>query len=159
MASATTRATKAFSSSRDAEHVADGPAQRQPHDPWPAGDGFSQSNPQWLHQQLMANPEYRLKFADRVQATFFNGGVFTPEAVRARLQSRAAEIEMAIIAESARWGDAKSSTPLTKSHWQSELNRILNSIPQRTDIVSISFGHGVAKMAPRRSSPRSTPRR
>lgn len=127
--------------SHDAEHtLLMGQLNVDRNGPWPAGDGFSQSNPQWLHQQLMANPDYRLKFADRVQATFFNDGVFTPDAVRARLQSRAAEIELAIIAESARWGDAQSSSPLTKSHWQSELNRILNNyVPQRTDIVLDQF--------------------
>ncbi len=127
--------------SHDAEHtLLMGQLTVDRNGPWPAGDGFAQSNPQWLHQQLMANPDYRLKFADRVQATFFNGGVFTPEAVRARLQSRAAEIQMAIIGESARWGDAQTGTPLTKNNWQSQLNQILNNyVPQRTNIVLNQF--------------------
>jgi hypothetical protein len=127
--------------SHDAEHtLLMGQLGVDRNGPWSAGDGFAQSNPQWLHQQLMENPEYRLRFADEVQATFFNGGVFTPEKVRERLQKRADEIQLAIIAESARWGDSQTGTPLTKNDWQNELNRILNNyVPQRTNIVLNQF--------------------
>jgi len=133
--------------SHDAEHtLLTGQLNVNRNGPWPAGDGFAQSNPQWLHQQLMENDEYRLRFADEVQATFFNGGVFTPEKVREQLQKRADEIQFAIIAESARWGDAKSGTPLTKTDWQNQLNQILNSyVPKRTNIVLNQFRNTVLR--------------
>ena len=54
-----------------------------------AGDIFGTFNPQWLHQQLMANAEYRIHFADRVQKFFFNGGVLSTTAAQARYQARA----------------------------------------------------------------------
>ena len=47
--------------------------------PYPAGSQFEYFNPQWLHQQLMANAEYRVQFADAVQQAFFNGGPLTVE--------------------------------------------------------------------------------
>ena len=79
--------------------------------PWPAGDTFDRSNPQWIHQQLMANPEYRLRFADRIHRYFFNGGILTPEVAIDRFLARADEMGQAIIAESARWGDSKREPP------------------------------------------------
>ena len=81
--------------------------------PWPAGNTFEQSNPQWIHQRLMANDHYRLRFADRVQRHLFQDGALTPPAALERLQQRVDQIELAIIAESARWGDtcATSRTP------------------------------------------------
>ena len=68
----------------------------------------------------MANAEYRLQFADHIQESFFNGGVYTTENLQARWNAEAAKIESAIIAESARWGDAKTNngSPLLKSHWE-----------------------------------------
>ena len=93
-------------------------------------------NPQTLHEKLMAHPEYRMRFADLAYKAFFNGGVFTPEGVTALMMSRAKEIETAIIAESARWGDAKSYTPLVKAHWENVVNNILkNYFPYRTQYV------------------------
>jgi hypothetical protein len=100
-----------------------------------AGDTFEKSNPQWIHQQLMAHPEYRQKFADRVQQLFFNGGIYTPEAVAALYTQRANDVNLAIIAESARWGDAQRATPYTKTNWQNAVNTDLNWIATRTAIV------------------------
>jgi len=74
-------------------------------------------NPQWLHQQLMANDEYRIQFADKIQEAFFNDGPLSVEAQLARVNGNAAEIDQAIIAESARWGDAKDSNPHLRSDW------------------------------------------
>lgn len=93
-------------------------------------------HPQWLHQRLTQNAEYRQRFADRAYKNFFNQGVFTPAAVRERFAERAAEIDMAIIGESARWGDTYHSVPLTKDDWLIEINDIYTRyFPFRTDIV------------------------
>ena len=65
--------------------------------------------PTFLHQQLLANDEYRLLFADRVHRHCFNDGVLTPSEVIARYQWRTDMIERAIVGESARWGDNRKS--------------------------------------------------
>jgi hypothetical protein len=109
--------------------------------PWSAGDAFNKSNPQWLHQRLETNPEYRLHFADRVHRYFFNGGLLTPAVNIARFSARKNAIDLAIIAESARWGDSKSGTPLNRNdHWLPEVNWIVNTyFPARTNEVLGQF--------------------
>jgi hypothetical protein len=94
-------------------------------------------HPQWLHYKLAANKEYRLKFADRVYRHFYNNGVFTPDSAIARFKSTSDQLEMAIIAESARWGDSKSGTARTKDDdWQKAVNRVVfDYMPYRIDIV------------------------
>ncbi len=106
-----------------------------------AGAQWRYFNPQWLHEQLASsNANYRMRFADHVYRHFFNGGLLTPEASSTRILRRAEQIEMAIIAESARWGDAKRSRPFTKQDWQNEVNRIVNNyLPGRTQVVLNQF--------------------
>jgi hypothetical protein len=100
---------------------------------------FGSFHPQWLHYKLTANEEYRIRFRDRAFRYLEGDGILTPGENLARLNRRAAEIEMAIIGESARWGDAKSwvDYPETKNdHWIPEVNKIRNDfIPYRTEIV------------------------
>jgi len=108
--------------------------------PLPAGNNRGHSNPQWLHQQLVAHPEYRMHFADRAHRHFFNGGLLTPDACIPRFLARIGQIETAVIAESARWGDTPLSStapPRTKGDdWQPVIDDIVNTwFPQRTDIV------------------------
>ncbi len=92
-------------------------------------------HPQWLHHKLTSNKEYRLRIADRIYQTFFNDGVFTPDNAKYRFEKRADEIDMAIIAESARWGDAKG-TEYTKDDWEYQVNDLYNRyFPYRADIV------------------------
>ena len=127
----------------DGEHTigAQGSWNRDRTGPYSAGRQFADFNPQWLHQQLAVHPEYRLRMADRAHKYFFNDGILTPGQSTARLMERAEQIEMAIIAESARWGDSKSSRPYTKDdHWWPEIERIVNDydvygFPLRTQVV------------------------
>ncbi|MBN1818498.1 MAG: CotH kinase family protein, partial [Sedimentisphaerales bacterium] len=108
--------------------------------PWSAGQNFSHFNPQWLHQRLESNQEYRLRFADAVHNYFFHDGALTPEVSTSRFMARANQIEMAVIAESARWGDSRTSTPLTKTNWLNEINSIVNYyFPGRTEEVLNQF--------------------
>ncbi len=105
--------------------------------PFPAGDtSVTYSSPQYIFKQMVANAEFRLKVADRVRRYFFNGGLLTPEANRARLLRRRDELDRAVVGESARWGDAKRSTPFTRQDWVNAVNNVLNNfLPQRTGIV------------------------
>ncbi|MEX0641990.1 MAG: lamin tail domain-containing protein, partial [Pirellulales bacterium] len=98
-------------------------------------------NPARLHFHLRANPEYRLKFADHVRKWFFNNGPLTPGPVAEQFLQRAQEIDQAVVAESARWGDAKREPPYTRDvEWVAERNRIVNSyIPARSGIVLNQF--------------------
>jgi hypothetical protein len=101
--------------------------------PFPGGDpvqqgaatAYANSNPQYIFTRLIDNPEFRLRVADRIQKLFFNGGALTTESCRARFLTRSNEIFNAVADESARWGDAKSSVPLTRNNqWLTEMNRV-----------------------------------
>jgi hypothetical protein len=98
---------------------------------------FGAFHPQWLHAKLAANPEYRMRFIDRAFLHLEEKGALTPGMNKERLDIRAAEIEMAMIAESARWGDARSGAPFTRNdHWTAEVEKIqMDFIPYRTGIV------------------------
>ncbi len=92
--------------------------------------------PTEVHQQLTANAEYRLLFADHVQRHFFNGGVLTPETAAAKYQDRMNEIDRAIVGESARWGDNRRDDPFTRQDWIETQQQLLdNFFPRRTEIL------------------------
>ena len=90
-----------------------------------------------LAQELAANAEYRLAFADRVQKHFFNGGALTRSVAAERWMKRAREVDLAMIAESARWGYYRRNPPFTRDKdWLAEQQRLLKSyFPARTVIV------------------------
>jgi hypothetical protein len=96
----------------------------------------SVSSPQWVFQRLTGNAEFKLRVADHVHQHFFNGGLLMPDACAARLMRRKNEIDRAVVGESARWGDSKRSTPITRDDWLNTINgRLNNYFPQRTGIV------------------------
>ena len=74
-------------------------------------DASDASRPGGLFQQLRKSKEFRLLFADRVQKHLFNGGALSVKASQDRYMSLADQIDKAIVAESARWGDTQMSTP------------------------------------------------
>jgi len=100
--------------------------------------------PSQLFQRLRENADFRRLFADCVQLHCFNGGVLTPESAKERWMIRAAQIDLAIIAESARWGDYRrdvhrylTNGPFDlydKDYWLAEQSFILNEyFPKRTN--------------------------
>lgn len=107
--------------------------------------------PGGLYQDLLAQPEFRLLMADRVQRHFQGDGVFAVDAARPAWDPaapkrnrpagaylrRIAEVDLAVILESARWGDDRREPPYTRDvEWQTELNRLVNDyFPRRTAIV------------------------
>ncbi|MFC7337747.1 lamin tail domain-containing protein [Haloferula chungangensis] len=77
---------------------------------------------------LESIPEYRLRFADRLQKHLFHGGALTQEACSARWMARAAELDRAILAESARWGDHRRTPAYTRNvEWLAEQSRLIGS--------------------------------
>lgn len=96
------------------------------------GSQFRYFNPHWMHEQLARrNSEYRTQFMDRVVELTQPGGLLTPEKTLPIIDARAAQFDMAIIAESARWGDAKRNTPYTKSTWESAVRSTRSWLQQR----------------------------
>ncbi len=95
------------------------------------------NSPRLLFENLHESDEFAMLFADRIHKHFFNGGSLTAERAAQRWMNRANELDQAVIAESARWGDYKrdvfqsTSSPYylyTKNdHWLPEQNRLMNS--------------------------------
>lgn len=91
-----------------------------------------------VYSELRENPEFRLRYADRVRRHCFNGGALTPARVAATWEVRANELYTAIIGESARWGDfRRPALPYTRdAEWEQERNRLLNDyFPTRADFL------------------------
>src|SRR5207247_4251355 len=112
-----------------------------------------------IYNAMRNNTEFRLRFADRIQKCFFNGGLFYidpnptntlwdpthPErnVPASYYMKRINEIDTAIVDESARWGGYTLITNYTRNdHWLRELNNLLgytnnpgntaNYFPQRS---------------------------
>ncbi len=97
---------------------------------------FDYFNPQYLHQDLVAHPAYRQRMTELAQEYFFNNGPMTSAASIARMQERIPQVDPAVIAEAARWGDAQMTTPRNKATWQTEVNWLINTyFPSRTNTV------------------------
>ncbi|UCD49516.1 MAG: CotH kinase family protein [Phycisphaerales bacterium] len=64
-----------------------------------------------IFQKMRTSTEFRLLFADRVYKHCFNDGALSMTASQQRYLTLANEIDRAIVAESARWGDTQMSTP------------------------------------------------
>jgi hypothetical protein len=105
------------------------------------GSTFAQFNPQWLHQQLAAQPEYRIRFADMVQKYFYNGGALSPTGAQALFDVRKSQINTAIIGESARWGDyVMNPVAKRRTTWTSAISTMATSwFPNRTATVVSQF--------------------
>jgi hypothetical protein len=95
-----------------------------------------------LFQRLRTNAEFRLLFADRVNALLGEGGVLSPAANVARWTELMNQIRDPFVGESARWGDflneLNPGQPLARDvEWAAENNWVLNSFfPQRGTIVT-----------------------
>ncbi|HEY5914750.1 MAG TPA: lamin tail domain-containing protein [Verrucomicrobiae bacterium] len=68
------------------------------------------NTPARIYARLRAFPEFRRLFGDRVHRHLFNAGVLTAENNIARFEALAARLHRAMVAESARWGDARKFT-------------------------------------------------
>ncbi len=94
-------------------------------------------HPQWLHFKLSDNEEYRMRFTDRASMHMVDEGALSPDQCLARFNERVAQIETAVIAESARWGNALRSPASTKDdHWLPTIEQVQHEFfPYRGDIV------------------------
>ncbi|MDB4301844.1 CotH kinase family protein, partial [Akkermansiaceae bacterium] len=94
-------------------------------------------DPMGVRGTLESNSEYQVRLADRVQKHFYGNGALTPAQTEARWEKYASDIDRAIIAESARWGDHRRATPYTRdAEWLTEQTRLYTDyFPVRTTNV------------------------
>jgi hypothetical protein len=109
--------------------------------------GYDADNsPPRLFQRLRKNPLFQKVFRDRARFHLTGKGALTPERAAARFRQRATELDLAVIAESARWGDYRRDAhpykvgPYTlytrNDHWRPEVDRLLNTyFPGRTQVL------------------------
>ena len=114
--------------------------------------GNHRNTPAELYHALRTYVDsFNLRFADRVDLHFSEGGALTLEENQARWDRQAASMEAAIIAESARWGDARegeritvdSGRPavvvptLTVDHWREEVANVRDNYMPRLDVETL----------------------
>jgi len=107
-------------------------------------------SPPRLFQKLRANAEFRREFGEHVKRHLLNEGCLTPGPAAERFQHWSTNIDQAVIAESARWGDYRRDVHRYKTepyelytrneHWRPEIKRLLNDyFPHRTAVVLKQF--------------------
>ena len=100
-------------------------------------------SPPRLFQKLKENEEFRALFAGRVRMHCLGDGALTPQRAADRFRKLANTLDLAIVAESARWGSYRNDFHRYKEgpyehytrneHWRPEIQRLLNDyFPQRT---------------------------
>jgi hypothetical protein len=102
--------------------------------------GINFGTPGIIYTALRQWPDFRRLFGDHANKLLLNGGALTPERCVARWMNRAQQIDLAIVAESARWGFNNypylSGTFYTHDQWFTEQTNLLaNWFPIRTGIL------------------------
>ena len=102
-----------------------------------------------IFEALRENRDYKIYFGDRVHRHFFSSQALAPENVTERWQFLADQIDLAVILESARWGDYRRDVHprqgpfdlyTRNDHWLPERERLISDyFPQRTSIVLEQF--------------------
>lgn len=99
--------------------------------------------PSGIFQKLLKNPEFKILLADRIYQHFFNDGLLTPEQVLRLWNRRAYEVQVAMIGESARWGDYRRDV-----HPNPSSNRVYTLdgdwIPANTNMLQTIFPNRTA---------------
>jgi hypothetical protein len=103
-----------------------------------------EDSPARLYARLRDNAEFRLRFADRVHRHLFGDGALTVEKCRERWMRRATEIDRAVVAESARWGDNRREPPFTRDvEWLREQRVVIDQyFPQIHPLTLSRFRTG-----------------
>jgi hypothetical protein len=107
-------------------------------------------SPTRIFHRLAENEKFRQLFSDRVRRHFASGAALSAAVAADRYRKWADTIDLAVIAESARWGDYRRDVHPYKEgpyelytrneHWRPEVNRLLNEyFPRRSAIVLKQF--------------------
>ena len=100
------------------------------------------NSPGRLYTRLRQNPEFRLRFADRLQKHFFGEGTLTRQKNLQRWQELVDLLESPMLAEAACWGSVNNpKVAFTRdNHWHSEVEWVKNTFfVQRNEIVLQQF--------------------
>jgi hypothetical protein len=92
-----------------------------------------------LHDKLKGNADYRMHFADVAYKNFFNGGPLSLPVVTDMYRARMAQIDRAIVGESARWGDARRASPHTRQDWVTIQDGILSKFLQPRPVFVLNW--------------------
>ncbi|MDG2123549.1 MAG: CotH kinase family protein, partial [Verrucomicrobiales bacterium] len=117
----------------DSEHSM-GTGENNMVSPFTRSTSLNEFNPHTLHEGLAANQEYRVMFGDRLQDLMFADGPMNIANGVARLQRRVGQIDTAIIAHSARWGDG-GSTLRTRQSWLGAVGGVQSFIEGRPPVL------------------------
>ncbi|MCA9150358.1 MAG: CotH kinase family protein [Planctomycetales bacterium] len=115
--------------------------------------------PSDLYTALRSVPEFQEIFANRVAVHFYNDGVLTPERDIERLNDLAAQIEQAIVGESARWGDGRTNanSPVTQAQWAARVKSLNETyFPRRGDSMLTQYRRN--SLFPNLDPPNMSPR-
>lgn len=102
---------------------------------------FQFSNPQWLHQDLMSHSHYRQRFSELARKHLTGEGALTTDRCVARFHARAKQIDKAIRAQSARWGDAAmrpGSHSYTVDDWKSRIEWVIEKVLRSRETTIIA---------------------
>lgn len=88
-----------------------------------------------LYLRIRVNPEFKMRFADRVHMHMYNNGPLTAAGALANWTALRNMIDSAIVGESARWGDSKTSPAATRQDWLNRVNSIQNTFQSRRDAL------------------------
>jgi hypothetical protein len=91
------------------------------------------ANPEWMHEDLLSSPEYRMAFADEAHRLLRRAGPFTPVPAQEIWDRRAAQISEAVIGESMRWAQSAQENQSTWAAKVDEVRRLF--FPGRTERV------------------------
>jgi len=113
---------------------------------WEATDNYNievdiEGSVSHVYAMLRDNAEFRARYAERAAGYLADGGALSAEVCAARWEARAQEIELAIVGESARWGDAARETPYTRDvEWADERQRLVTEFfPYRSEQLRLQL--------------------
>ncbi len=109
----------------DSEHILESSGQDMTN----LSDSGNNDSPGEIYTKLKTNPEFQLLFADRIHKFMFNNGILTDAKAAKLFSDNLADVDQAIVAESARWGDnRRPGNPYTRDNeYITETNRLLGS--------------------------------
>jgi hypothetical protein len=109
----------------DSEHILESSGQDMTN----LSDSGNSDSPGEIYTKLKTNPEFQSLWADRVHRFMFNNGILTDVNAAKLFSDNLAEVDQALVAESARWGDnRRPGNPYTRNvEYIAEKNRLLGS--------------------------------
>lgn len=92
--------------------------------------------PAWLFEAALTQPEFVQIFQDRVQMHLVDpAGALSIDASLARLNARAAVVDLAVDAEAARWGDTWISPGFGRADWEQATQTVRECFQLRRTVI------------------------